>query len=524
MNIWILTIGSSDIQLKPSNNWTNLFRTGRSQLKPNRGFSPAKLLDTDLLRVPARVMGVIYSQPQAEVDDLAFPLIDNFISKIQAQTIDIDRVILILSDQSVFSEEKRTQNHPYWQDTCTLQPILEKYVRQELKDSSPDLQFQLLLLKPTSTVEGLDDWNAVLKLVHVQFAPPNLEFPDDATIYVSHQAGTPAISSAVQFCSLAKFGNHVKFLVSNEYNPTLPEKPLEGSSYLRGIRMQEAKALLGSHNYAGVEALIRDYIKENENVKTLLKTAMNWNFAKFNDFLESLSHHPNFASDVEERASTENWWWIAYEEVYLAVIRKEQGNIVESFFHSFRAFEGIFAEWGKKKFGRYIETDNGVPCLQHLILEDAKDYFSNFSGDRKKAVANIKSKLESLKIKNDEPNAKTERDDRVELNFSTLCKLFKAFQYSDYKNCPELKIFWDDNKEKNVSEKRNSVVHQVQGMSELDLWNFWGVSSPEEWEARLLKFLNVIAMENLPEGFKTLEGASLMAKVHEELKRAIAAL
>jgi hypothetical protein len=65
----------------------------------------------------------------------------------------------------------------------------------------------------------------------------------------------------VQFCSLARFGDRVKFLVSNEYNPTLPEKPIEGSSYLRSIRIQEAKALLGSYNYAGVEVLIGDYIK-----------------------------------------------------------------------------------------------------------------------------------------------------------------------------------------------------------------------------------------------------------------------
>jgi len=39
MNIWILTIGSSDVQLKIKANWTRLFRAVRSQLD-DRGFTP----------------------------------------------------------------------------------------------------------------------------------------------------------------------------------------------------------------------------------------------------------------------------------------------------------------------------------------------------------------------------------------------------------------------------------------------------------------------------------------------------
>lgn len=136
MNIWILTIGSSDIQLKSKNDWTNLYRSGRSQLKPDPHCTPAKLPDSDLLRFPARVMGVIYSQPKAKLDDLAFPLIDNFICKLKAQKIHIDKVILVLSDQSVLSQPSMKQSAPYWQDTCTLQPILEKYLTDQLKDDS----------------------------------------------------------------------------------------------------------------------------------------------------------------------------------------------------------------------------------------------------------------------------------------------------------------------------------------------------------------------------------------------------
>jgi hypothetical protein len=531
MNVWILTIGSSDVQLKPKNNWTNLYRSGRSQLKPDRGFSPSKLPDSDCLRVPARVMGVIYSQPQASLDDLEFPLVDNFINKLKTQQLAIDKVILVLSDQSVFPEIKRGQKHPYWQDTCTLQPILKNYLTERWKDVSPTLEIQPLLLEAASEEEGLDNWDAVLKLVQRKFTSSDLNFPADTIVYVSHQAGTPAISSAVQFCCLAKFGDLVKFLVSNEYNPRLPEKPLEGSSYLRGIKIQEAKALLDSYNYAGLEALIKGYVEDNEDVRTLLSAAKNWNVAKFGDFLKGLTDHPKFISDVAERERKGNWWWISYEEAYLAVIREKQDNIVEAFFHSFRSFEGIFAAWGNREFGDHIYEFKGIPHLDQTILNDPKRYFLNLSNKKsRKSIVEIYSKLEKLKAKSQNPE---EVDERVELDFSTLCKLFRAFRYSDYtSNCSDLKIFWDDDKQKNVSSHRNNIVHQVNGMSKKDLWNFWHITAPEEsdkvkdrlWEEKLLKFLNFIVKNDVPEGFTTLEEASLMVKVHQELEKAISNL
>ncbi len=171
MNIWILTLGSSDVQLKTKANWTKLFREVRSQLD-GRGFNPGLEME-GRFQVPARVMGVVYSQPQAEqhFEDLVFPLLDNFTTQLEEQLIEIDQVILVLSDQSVFTKSERSsQFHPYWQDTCTLRPLLEKYLLQKLKSSSLNLTIeQPLYLKPTVTTEGLDNWNSVLTLVQNQF-------------------------------------------------------------------------------------------------------------------------------------------------------------------------------------------------------------------------------------------------------------------------------------------------------------------------------------------------------------------
>ena len=63
------------------------------------------------------------------------------------------------------------------------------------------------------------------------------------TIYVSHQGGTPAISSALQFVSFAQYGKKVRFLVSNEYE-LKPAEIIESSQYLRGIKIEQAKGLI----------------------------------------------------------------------------------------------------------------------------------------------------------------------------------------------------------------------------------------------------------------------------------------
>lgn len=521
MNIWILTIGSSDIQLRTKANWTRLFRAVRSQLD-DRGFNPSDAIE-QRFQVPARVLGVVYSQPQAEqhFDDLVFPLIDNFLSKIKDQPI--DKIILVLGDQSIFQPaERSSQNHAYWQDTCTLQPLLEKYLQQKLEESSPDLQFQTLLLRPTSTAEGLDDWNAVLKLVQDEFL--SLEFPDNATIYVSHQAGTPAISSAIQFTSLSRFGQQVKFLVSNERDSKLT-RVLDSSEYLKGIRQREALTLLDRHDYSGVEALVRDYLKENEDTKILLNAAIQWNFAKFDEFANEIQKlsSPEFQALVEEvKERSQQWWWTAYEAAYLAWLRLDQGNTVDAFFHSFRSIEGAFSDWGKKVFCEYVEIENDRAFLQPSILESSHDYFTDAKfkqdGTPKNSLAKLKQKLLAIAERIKNVGEKDQKPKGLLLFGDDLYTLFRS-QKPDYEGA-NFNRFW--NSEDGIGEKRNKNFHQLQGLSQENLLSDWEVNNPNEWEKQLLTYLNFIAKEDLSKKFESLEEASLMAKVHQELKNAIA--
>lgn len=214
MRTWILTIGSSDVQFTADDShWNRLYRKVRSQINTSHKFYPTPRPNDDTgeaFLVPARVMGIVYeNQLEENYDDLCFPLLDAFSQKLQGENTP-NRIIVILTDQEqVFSVQKRQErNCPYWQDTCTLRPIIEKYLR----DKFPHAELEYISLQPQSQEEGLDNWGQALKLVKKELSKIETDAKD--TVYVSHQASTSAISSAVQFVSLNTAEDRV-FLVSD---------------------------------------------------------------------------------------------------------------------------------------------------------------------------------------------------------------------------------------------------------------------------------------------------------------------
>lgn len=238
MTIWIVTTGNSDVQLNTDANWKNLWRNVRDKFN-NLTFEPVKNEEEERFTVPARVMGIVYgNQPDTDLD---FPLLDTFSKLLHDKNVKPDKIIFILTDQeNLFSSTNRRKNSPYWQDTYTLKPIFERYFKH--KQKFPYTKVIEKTLQPKSGEKGLDNWNQVLTMVGNILSDPDVEFKKGEDIYVSHQAGTPAISSAVQFMSLSRFGKKVKFLVSNEYSKSADI--VESSTYLRGIQIQQVKALI----------------------------------------------------------------------------------------------------------------------------------------------------------------------------------------------------------------------------------------------------------------------------------------
>lgn len=543
MSIWIITTGSSDVQLNTDKNWGILHQKIRNQLETQKGFSQTKSKDGQRSLYPARAMGVVYGNAiEQHYDDLAFPLLDNFWGLLTERSITPQRIIVIVTDQTQFFKDKGSEKNkifsPYWQDTCTLQPLLRHYLA---KKSDVDPEFLTLELKSS----GLDNWNDVLEIVQQQLKTLG-DIPQDETVYVSHQAGTPAISSAVQFASLAKFGDRVKFLVSSEQDKAHTDI-LESSAYLQGIEIQQVNKLLDWHDYAGAKEVLKRQIKEVDEqkdnpkrtdnqrkrdeklkyIEDLLDAAIQWNFAEFVKFKDKLKEYPQFTEAVEDRTKKENWWWTAYEAAYLSWIRLKQGNTVDAFFHSFRSVEGAFSNWGKAIFHEYIKIENDRAFLQPSILRSHKDYFkgAKFESDGypKNSLAKLKSKLLCLEEKLKKIEDKNKKPKGILLAGEDLYILFRSEKPELVSS--DLNRFW--NSEDGIAEKRNKNFHQLQGVSQHNLFRDWEVENSDDWEKRILNYLNCIseqAFELFEPTQPEAKPASLMSQVHAELVKSIANL
>jgi hypothetical protein len=486
MNIWIVTTGSSDVQLKTDEHWHDWYeRTPVKRNCYNLPFKPIQIIEDsdEPHRIAPRVLGMVYeAQPDEVWECLEFPLLHQFTAQLRGKTI--DKIILLLTDQTNrFNEDQQEDRRcPYWQDTCSLKPILERYFQE--KQEFINVELIPLILSPRQNKPGLDDWNHVLKIVQTTFSE-EIKFKPD-TVYVSHQAGTPAISSAVQFVSLAQFEKKVTFLVSNEYDSSLTVF-IPSSKYLQEFQREKAKKLLERHDYFGVQQLFGSYLKSEE--QNLLEAAIKWNQAEFQKFADELKicSNQNLNTEAQERTKESNWWWSAYESAYLAVIRLVQKNTVEAMFHSFRAVEGAIGYWSKQEYPGDIVDRKGKPV----------------------AILRSPSKLPNYLIKELEESKNSEMGLYGE-------RLFKLFRESkpEFKEHDDLKAIWQSAKK-----KRNDQFHQLLGLDEKEIFQAWGRANQRSWEARLLNCLKLITNQN---HFISIKKASLMFKVHEELEKAIA--
>ncbi len=514
MNIWIITIGSSDVQLKHEKNWNSLHGKVRNQLETQKQFSSYKSQDGKRFLYPARIMGAVYAAAIANdskhYEELAFPLLDNFFWILegkgdQTKKIIINRAIVIVTDQSekFKASEKSNPFSAFWQDTCSLQPILKEYFKRKSIEHT-----EFLILDPDpEKPSGLDNWNDVLERIQEKFKEKFADLKDiskDATIYVSHQAGTPAISSAVQFCSLAKFGHRVKFLVSNEQDATLTDI-VKSSAYLRGIEIQQAKKLLEWHDYSGIKEVLQRQIDEAKQLKdepnpedeklkrvaSLLDIAVLWNFAKFEDFAKQLVLYPNkvLTGQAETYLKDPNsyWWWEAYEAAYLGVVRLKQDNTVEAMFHSFRSVEGLLRKWvdEKSRLPKIGKRNNRIKLPKKITLPDG------------------------------------ENTDKVNAYGQGLYHALSALK--DIDAIKDIDIWTFGN---SVFDRRNELFHQLGGLHNKDaVFAEW--KAPNElpldeqgWKDRVRNCLNFVSAQK----FASIEDASLMAQVHKELVDKIADL
>jgi len=291
MNYWILTVGSSDVYLtvEGSQNWENRLSCDRN-LRQNYPdvqavFDTNKILQLsetyseEYKSAKTRLLGYLYHHVASELYEkyLYFPLLEQCCKLIlENETANINSVIVLLTDQSKLfpdnSEDRSNGDSPYWQDTCELEEILDWYIQQKLK-----VKPEFVTIEPHEN-QGVDNWNAMLSEVKTKLVgklseiKANLQEGD--RVYVSHQAGTPAISSAVQFVTIGQLGNYVKFLVVNRsfQDDFIIETAnvLESSNYWRDLQIEKAKQLIQKGEPGSALEILRLFLDEDEkNMKEL---------------------------------------------------------------------------------------------------------------------------------------------------------------------------------------------------------------------------------------------------------------
>lgn len=518
--IWIVTIGNSDVKLTSDDEWGHLRESKRSALNPCYGdFSKPTEESDGLLSLPARVLGIIYGDAlETHWKHFSFPLLSAFIKEIRSNKKNQpDRIIVLLTDQTkIFLDsndestyDRSDSDSPYWKDTCCLKPIFQKYFDEEFGKN----KVEFYDLKPDRPNEGLDNWDSTLRLVQKEFDNWNISRGD--RVIVSHQAGTPAISSAIQLTALMKFGKKVQFLVSSEFIKNQAYF-LPGSSYFDTLQIQEAQQLLARFDYAGVKrALDKIELKDPEkqaNLNHLLDLSELWNAAKFDDF----------ASKMGEPADSRSkeWWWKGYEMAYLAWIRMRQESPTEALFHSVRAVEGLICEWVIKTHSAHIwykffETDNnGIYSLDEKGMKIPEYHHQRFRGHQEGSPVAKKTIDNRFKLELFENQRNALQKDKLGIYGQTLYTLFKVTFEGSIQNHP-INIVWEQ-----LADERNELFHRLKGITEQEVYDAWGCNNKEKWEKVLFECISLVSEIQNPV-FKSLKQASLMSKVHQKLENLI---
>ncbi|EAW35185.1 hypothetical protein [Lyngbya sp. PCC 8106] len=457
MNVWILTIGNSDVQLLTEDNWLTFYD---NEIMEQLGYDIFHPTSSDNQHretwvAPARVLGMIYQRHlETDFDDLYFPLLNNFLSYFNENNKEIpDEIVYIMTDQAnIFPDYLSNNKSACWKDTCTLQPIIEHF----LKAKFPKAKLKPCILYPrnnqSGNPKGMDDWNSTLDVVRKSLS--QLKYTNKSTnIYVSHQAGTPAISSALQFLSLAQYGKQVKFLVSNEYELNSAEI-IKSSQYLRGIKIEQAKSLIPTSPGAakkmldGLDNIEPKRLEELQNFVDFfnLNRSLDLNQSEFE--IESATQRIVDALDLigiffnQENYLQGITLLSAAQETFLKVAILTKVSEIEITLSN-QSFSGIKAlEWN----------------LEGLLLS---------SWAETKTVSEKNGILKQLKfpennpITNENKNQfkKTNSNDKM---YDWLCQLETKFQ-------PWSILQWSCSRnKKRENDLRNQLVHNLRGMEKTD--------------------------------------------------------
>jgi len=324
-----------------------------------------------------------------------------------------------------------------------------------------------------------------------------IQVQPNQSMWLCLKGGVGQASEAGRISGLSLYGDRIKFFefqqdVKKNQNgiPSDYSGPFLGTNYLWDRTQQQALRLLKRFDYVGVEELLLPYFRQDPSgfgvLPTLIKAGVAWNQGEFGTFFKFAK---NTLTGVEQKRE-QTWWWMAYEQAYLGVVRLVQINTAESMLHSFRSVEGALWKWAIATFPDHTQA---IPDKFSLLLPSILQVYPSLAPTYNTwkegyPSAQLRGKLLQELLEVAIPKA-TGRD-------------FQAFWSEDCRSM------------------RNALSHQLGGLSLQKALKAWGqdIRTQAEWETRILTCLNLLTGQP----FRTLEQASLFCSIHKKAINAIA--
>lgn len=310
-------------------------------------------------------------------------------------------------------------------------------------------------------------------------------------IWVCLKGGVGQTSEASRISGLSLFGDRIEFFEFKQNSkanrigiPSDYSGPFLGRNYLWDRTQQQALKLLERYDYAEVYDLLKPYFQDSyPKLPNLLQAGIYWNQGKFDKFLYEAKRSSLQIS--EQRGK--KFWWMAYEQAYLALIRLQQQNTTEAMLHSYRSVEGVLYLWAKKSFPSDVkEVPNKFPIIKESILKTYPSLQDCFNYNNHKS---------------------TEVQLRSKVIRDLLEKAIPATATSD-----DFRNFWHS-----AQNMRNELSHRLGGITEEEVFRAWGkdkdIDDARQWEKRLLNCLNLISGQS----FKRLSNASIFSQLHDRV-------
>lgn len=478
--VLVATIGTRDLMFQVSSGlWYNI---GDDRMRDGDiiGEQAEVISDLNLATISYRNL-THYLLEQVEYRERIKPVI---IGKLLAEkAAEIEKVYLIGTDQNLEVRERE-------RDTLYACKLIESWITSNYSHITTEVIFLGHDgTNPANFEEMFRWWQQVWQeKISVQPKQP---------IWVCLKGGVGQASEAARISGLSLYGDRIQFF-EFEQNPKNNQAgicsdytgPFLGTNYLWDRTQQQALKLLDRYDYAGLDSidLFQTYLQQDSELSStanLIKAGLSWNQGEFKNFFECAKSSMN----LQQKQQVNSFWWQAYEEAYLAVVRLKQNNTIEAMFHSFRAVEGLTHQWAIDTFPQEVtENDDRYASVNCSICQKYPNLKQSFQKNG-------------------------QQRDEIELNLWTMQRLVEA-DIPHTRTSQDLRKFWEK-----ARVERNSLFHRLGGLTQKQVLQAWGndIRDQSQWETRILKCLNIVAGNK----FDSLTQASLFASMHERVKKAI---